>query len=293
MRIGVLGNDGSWYVEQLCSVARTRGHDACALQFTEFRAAINDNQTRLSIGDVDTKSLDALIVRTMPPGSLEQVVSRMDFLAAVAAQGVCVVNDPRAIECSVDKYLTTQKLATAGIRVPDTIVCESSDAALEAFEQLGSDVVVKPLFGAEGRGIIRVSDVDLALRAFRTLERLNATLYLQRFNRGPLEDIRLLMLDGRLVSAMKRFPATDDFRANAAQDGSSRPWTPTEAEIDLAIQASEVTGCVFSGVDLMYNEHNEPMVVEVNAVPGWRALQKTCGIDVPSQLFEWLERYVP
>ena len=170
MKIGILGNDGSWYVNQLCSKAVARGHDAVALQFTHLQANILDRQVDLSIGEVDVTELDALIVRTMPPGSLEQVVSRMDFLAGVEEQGVRVVNSPKAIECAVDKYLTTQKLAAADLPVPDTIVCESSDEAMVAFERLGGDVVVKPLFGAEGRGIVRADQPEVALRVFRTLE---------------------------------------------------------------------------------------------------------------------------
>ena len=71
-----------------------------------------------------------------------------------------------AIECAVDKYLTTARLVDAGLPVPRTIVCENAEAAQVAFEQLGGDVVVKPVFGAEGRGILRVSDPDLALRTF-------------------------------------------------------------------------------------------------------------------------------
>jgi ribosomal protein S6--L-glutamate ligase len=289
MRIGVLGNEGSWYVDKICSAAASAGHDVFALQFQQLRAGVRDNISQLHMGDIDATGLDAIIVRTMPAGSLEQVVCRMDFLAAVAATGVCIINDPKAIECAVDKYLTTQKLAAAGIRVPDTVVCEDSDAALEAFEDLGGDVVVKPLFGAEGRGIMRVDHPELALRTFRTLERLQATIYLQRFNRGSLTDIRILLLDGKLVGCMKRSPSNGDFRANAAQNAACQAWQPTRAELDLALQAAIVTGCVFAGVDLMYNEHEQPMVIEVNAVPGWKALEKSCGIDVPQTLIRWLE----
>ena len=289
MQVGVLGNEGSWYVEQICTAATSAGHNAFALQFQQLRAGVTDNISHLHIGNIDATSLDAIIVRTMPPGSLEQVVCRMDFLAAVAASGVRVINDPRAIECAVDKYLTTQKLASAGIRVPDTIVCEDSDAALDAFELLGGDVVVKPLFGAEGRGIMRVDHPELALRAFRTLERLQATIYLQRFNQGPLTDIRILLLDGKIVGCMKRSPQNGDFRANAAQNAVCQVWQPTPTERDLALRAASVTGCVFSGVDLMYNEHHQPMVIEVNAVPGWKALEKSCDVDVPQTLIRWLE----
>ncbi|MCP4786525.1 MAG: RimK family alpha-L-glutamate ligase [Fuerstiella sp.] len=289
MRIGVLGNEGSWYVDQICSAATSAGHEALSLQFQQLRAGVSDNISHLHIGDVDVTGLDAIIVRTMPPGSLEQVVCRMDFLAAVAATGARIINDPKAIECAVDKYLTTQKLASAGIRVPDTTVCEDSNAALVAFEQLGGDVVVKPLFGAEGRGIMRVDHPELALRTFRTLERLQATIYLQRFNQGPLTDIRILLLDGKIVGCMKRSPSNGDFRANAAQDAVCQAWQPTRVERELALQAANVTGCVFSGVDLMYNEHQQPVVIEVNAVPGWKALEKTCDVDVPQTLIRWLE----
>ncbi|MFN9977952.1 MAG: RimK family alpha-L-glutamate ligase, partial [Phycisphaerae bacterium] len=99
-------------------------------------------------------------------------------------------------ECAVDKYLTTQKLSLAGLPVPDTIVCENSETAMLALESLGGDIVIKPIFGAEGRGIMRVSDPELALRAFRTLERLGAVIYAQRFLNGPGFDLRLLLLDG-------------------------------------------------------------------------------------------------
>ena len=93
---------------------------------------------------------DAVLVRTMPPGSLEQVVFRMDLLHRLMAGGVRVLNPPRAVEVCVDKYLATALLDAAGLPVPHTIVCQHADAALEAFTALGGDVVVKPLFGSEG-----------------------------------------------------------------------------------------------------------------------------------------------
>ena len=136
---------------------------------------------------------------------------------------------------------------------------------------------------------MRVSDPELALRAFRTLERLGAVLYLQRFVAGPGFDLRILLLDGQLVGAMKRIPKPGDFRANISQQGTGVIHEPTERELDLARQAAAVTGSLFAGVDLMYNSDGEPLLIEVNAVPGWKGLQRTCGIDVPSRLFDWIE----
>ena len=289
MRIGVFGNHDSWYVNELCRVGTARAHVMLPLLFDQFAAKVQTGGVDFRCGDIDLRSLDVVLVRTMPPGTLEQVVARMDMLAGLEVCGVRVINSPRALESAVDKYLTTQRLALAGIPVPATIVCENSDTALEAFEALGRDVVVKPLFGAEGRGIMRVSDPELALRAFRTLERLGAVLYLQKFVAGPGFDIRVLLLDDQLVGSMKRIPKPGDFRANISQQGTGVFHIPNEREMELALQAANITGSLFAGVDLMYNADHEPLVIEVNAVPGWRGLQRSCDIDVPTRLFEWIE----
>ena len=125
-------------------------------------------------------------------------------VARLEAARVAVLNPARAIECAVDKYLATCRLEAAGLPVPPTLVCERADDALAAFDELGGDVVVKPIFGSEGRGIVRVSDPELALRTFRTLERLQAVLYVQEFVPHEGCDVRVIVLDGRVIGAMRR-----------------------------------------------------------------------------------------
>lgn len=289
MRIGVLGNEGSWYVEELCRVGRQAGHAVVPLVFPALTAGTLDGRLQMHGGEDSLFDLDAIIVRTMPPGSLERIVTRMDLLSGLQEAGVRIINSPKAIECAVDKWLTTQKLQQSGIPVPDTAVCEESDAAIELYAQLGGDVVVKPLFGSEGRGIIRVDSPDLAWRVFRSLERIGAVMYLQRFIPSIDGDYRILLLDGQVLGSMKRTAATDDFRTNAAQSGVCSPWTPGTAEIRLARQAAEATDCVFCGVDLIYDPTGQAQVLEVNAVPGWKALQNVCDLCVPSHLYRWIE----
>lgn len=219
----------------------------------------------------------------MPPGSLEQVVFRMDALARLAASGIRVVNSPRSLECAVDKYLTTASLQVAGLPVPATIVCEHEDDAMFAFEQLGGDVVVKPLFGSEGRGIVRVSDPDLAHRTFRTLMRLDAVLYLQRFIDHGGFDVRILVLDQQVVGGIQR-RSPNDFRTNVAREAVAVPHQPTEREIDFALRATSATGALIAGVDLLYDQQGHCYVIEVNAVPGWQAFGRVTGIDVAMKL---------
>ena len=138
----------------------------------------------------------AVIVRAIPGGSLEQVIFRVDALHRLARLGVAVINSPRCIERTVDKYFTSTLLEDAGLPTPRTRVCERFDDALAAFEALGGDVVVKPLFGSEGRGIVRVSDPDLAYRTCRALELTRSVFYLQEFVPHGGRDIRAFVVGG-------------------------------------------------------------------------------------------------
>ena len=120
MHIAVLGNRGSWYCGDLKRAAHERGHRYARIDFTRLTGHVGLTrqaltQQALTSDGVDLTALDAIIVRTMPPGSLEQVVYRMDALARLESAGVVVVNPPKTIECAVDKYLTISKLAAAGL----------------------------------------------------------------------------------------------------------------------------------------------------------------------------------
>lgn len=286
MRIAILAHADSWYFRDLARAARERGHESLRWDFRELSAAVRAQRGACACGP---DAADLVVVRTMPPGSLEQVVVRMDILARLEAAGVPVVNSPKALECAVDKYLTTARLAAAGLPVPDTIVCQTADAALAGLAQLGGDVVVKPLFGSEGRGIVRVSDPDMGVRVFRTLERIGAALYLQRFVDHGGSDIRVLVLDGRVLGGMRRV-AVDDFRTNVARHARGERHEPTAQERDWALRAAAATGAVFAGVDILYDADGAGYVIEVNAVPGWKAFAAANQLDVAAAFVEWLGR---
>lgn len=297
MRIAILGNQGSWYCKKLSDAASTHGHESFQLEFRDLASHLLEAQREQFFSyDAESNrnslnSFDCLIIRTMPPGSLEQVIFRMDLVGRLEQSGVTIFNSPRSIECAVDKYLTTSRLAAAKLPVPATAVCESSEAAMQQFQQLGGDVVVKPLFGSEGRGIFRISDPDLAYRSFRTLERTQAVIYLQQFIQHPGHDIRILILNGKLIGAIRRH-SKDDFRTNISRQAHAETYLPTDREVELAIRAAKLTHAEFAGVDLLYRSGStdECYVLEVNAVPGWRGFQSTTKVDVASLVIEYLEQ---
>jgi len=203
----------------------------------------------------------------------------MDVLQALANRGVKILNPPRALEVCVDKYLALERLQQAGLLVPETIVCQRADAALDAFEQLGRDVVVKPIFGSEGRGMMRITDPELAWRTFRAIERTQAVLYLQRFIRHPGWDLRAFVLNGKVIASVRRVSA-GDWRTNVAQGARAELFKLTSSQEELALLASAAVGTIAAGVDLLPGPNGEIYLIEVNAVPGWRALSPATGVDV-------------
>jgi ribosomal protein S6--L-glutamate ligase len=220
----------------------------------------------------------------MPPGSLEQVVFRMDALARLEAAGVPVVNPAKAIEAAVDKYLATARLHAAGMLVPPTIVCQTMGDALAAFDSLGGDVVVKPLFGGEGRGITRISDAAVARRVFATLDQIGAVHYVQQFIPHDGVDWRLLVI-GDEVLGMKRINP-DDWRTNISLGARPGSLEVTVELAQLARRAAAAVGASVAGVDLLPARDGRLYALEVNAVPGWRALAEVSGVDVAARVLQ-------
>ena len=288
MHIALLSGGNGWHVRDLARAADLLGHETTIVDFRQVSASLGEISATISGPQLDAR-FDAVIVRTMPAGSLEQVVFRMDVLHWLQGLGVQVLNPPRALEVCVDKYLAGVRLERAGLPVPPTVVCQDADSAMTAFGQLGGDIVVKPLFGAEGRGMIRVSDAELAWRSFRALERLEGVLYLQKFIPHPGWDLRAFILNGKVISAMRRH-AQNDWRTNIAQGGRAEAVALSAEEERLALAACEAVGTVVAGVDLLPRPDGGYYVLEVNAVPGWRALAPVTGVDVAAAIITYLAR---
>lgn len=285
MNIAILSGGTGWHVQDLVRAAGELGHRATPLDFRTLSAGADPAGGTLA-------AFDAVLVRTMPAGSLEQVVFRMDLLHEAAARGVPVLNPPRAVEVCVDKYLTTARLARAGLRTPPTAVCQRSDDAMSHFARLGGDAVLKPLFGSEGRGMCRVTDPETAWRTFRVLEQTGQVIYLQQFVRHPGWDLRAFVLGDRVVASMRR-TAGHDWRTNVAQGGVAERVALSATERALAVRAAEAVGCPVAGVDLLPGPDGELSVIEVNAVPGWKALASACGTDVAQEVVRYLARRQP
>ena len=294
-RVGILAAADGWHVEALgraltlagCEIVRcdpTRllgriGTDSgiAAATPTPVRPARAAPAGSAATSTVPLERLDALLVRLIPPGSLDQIVFRIDALHLLADRGVLLMNSPRCLERSIDKHWTSRLLHEAGVPTPRTLVAERAADALPAFREMG-DVLVKPLLGSGGRGIFRVSDEDHAWRAFRALEQQRAVIYLQEFIPHGRSDLRLFVVEGRVLAAARRHGR--DWRSNVAAGASAVAHRASPEQEDAALRAASAVGSDYAGVDLLEAEDGRLLVTEVNGIPGWAALQGTTKIDI-------------
>ena len=284
MRIAVLAARTGWHTKELERAAAERGHEAIVLPYEGLVATIGAN-SGLRSRKTDLDGVDAVLARIIPSGSLEQIIFRVDTLHRLEDRGMRVMNSPRAIERTVDKFWTSTLLEQCGIATPRTIVCDDPEEAFAGFRALG-DVIVKPLFGSMGLGMVRVSDEEMAFRVFKTIEQIRGVYYLQRAIDHQGVDVRAFVVGGRVLGAIER--RSTGWRTNLARGGTARSVSLPEDWCSLAVRAAAAVGADYAGVDLLADRDGTTYVLEVNGIPGWKGLQETTGLDVAGRLLDFL-----
>jgi len=281
LKVGIIGHWGGWHTRELQEALFRYGVQAPFFDIARLTARLS-MRPWLQVDDEALESYDAIFVRLIPHGSLEQVIFRVDALHRLENAGVRVINSATAIERTVDKYYTSALLEDAGLPTPPAMVFEQPDDAMDAFVALGGDVVVKPIFGSLGRGMVRVSDPDIAHRVFRALELGRYVYYLQTFVPHNREDLRVFVIGGEAVAGMIRRGET--WKTNVAQGADVAPLR-LDAELrELSIRAAQAVSADYAGVDLLQTEDGGYTVIEVNGIPGWQGLVKATGIGVADLL---------
>jgi RimK family alpha-L-glutamate ligase len=192
-----------------------------------------------------------------------------------------VWNDARAIERCVDKSMTSFLLARAGIATPATWATETPEAAREIVrrEAAHGPLVLKPLFGSQGRGLKLIhAEADLPGAG------IAGVYYLQRFvgsERGGFHDFRLFVSHGRVVAAMARH--AQGWITNVKQGGKPVAAVADAEMKELSVRATAAVGADFAGVDVLRGPDG-PTVLEVNSMPAWSGLQKVTPFRIASVL---------
>ena len=227
----------------------------------------------LDIAGLGERLPDAVLVRSMSGGTFQAVTLRLGILHALRENGVLVWNDARAIERCVDKSMTSFLLARAGIPTPPAWAIESHAAAqaIVRRESAQGPLVLKPLFGSQGRGLKLIRTAD----ELPPVDAVAGVYYLQRYvgteGSDGFRDFRLLVSRGRVVAAMTRHAV--GWVTNVKQGGRPLPVVPDKDMNNLAVRATGAVAAAFAGVDILRDPDGHPSVLEVNSMPAWSGLQ--------------------
>ncbi|MCS7365033.1 MAG: RimK family alpha-L-glutamate ligase [archaeon GB-1867-035] len=286
MIIGILTRrPKSWYSIQLKEAIENKGHKAQFFTLSRMIARIGYKPYIEQYGVDLLRTISALIVRPIGRGTLDQCIFRLDILHKLAEEGLPVINNPKAIERCLDKYQTLMLLEKMGLPVPKTAVTENIEEAMKAFYELGEDVVVKPLFGARGIGIVRVNDPDIAIRVFRTINLLGEVIYIQEFISHGTRDIRAFVIGNKVVASMYR--EANSWKTNVAQGAKPTPLKISGKLEELAVKAAKITGCEIAGVDILEGPDGY-YITEINSQPGWQGLQTVTQFNIAEKIIEYI-----
>ncbi len=291
-RIAIITDDPGWHGKQLCRAFAERDCLADYVSLTECRIQTDGSLPVLIPGYTDSLP-DAVFVRGVPGGSLEEVVFYLDVLHALKTLGVPVYNDAHAIERSVDKAMTSFLLRHAGLPTPVTWVVRDREEALAIAERelnAGHYLISKPLFGSQGEGIRRIEkSTDLFW-----LTSSHGIYYLQRFiecDGQGYSDKRVFVVNGKAVAVMRRRGIS--WLNNVARGASCENIEMSENVVGLAVEAVAAVKMDYAGVDIIKDRNGQLQIIEVNSVPAWKGLQSVCGIDIAACLAQDLvERYL-
>ncbi len=291
-RILVVSDNSDARSKGLAKSLRRRG----AVAVTAPLAAIafdTRSPSGLDIPDFGPRLPDAVLVRSIAAGSFEAITRRLGVLHALGRLSVPVWNSAQAIERCVDKSMTTFLLQKAGLPTPPTFAVEGRAAAEEiaARELARTPLVLKPLFGAQGRGIRMVR----SLADLPATEDVNDVFYLQHYvaRAGPpFRDFRIFVVAGRAVAMMSR--RGEDWITNVNRGAVPEQISGHDEDelADLAVAAAGVVGADFAGVDIVPAADGSLLVLEVNSMPAWSGLQSVAAVNISDAIADALLKTV-
>jgi len=289
-RIALITDDPGWHGARLREAFSGRGREMGVVSLRECAIDLTQAAHGLVVPGFADGLPDGVFVRGVPGGTLEQVVLYLDLLHALHALDIPVYNSGRAIERSVDKGMTSLLLHQAGIPVPRTWVVSNPDQAQAIWMRERADghrLLVKPLFGSQGLGIMRLSASD----ALPALDDYQGVYYLQHFIEGSNYDWRVFVVNGKAIASMQRHG--NHWLNNVAQ-GATCIAAPRDIELEtLAEAAADALSMDYAGVDLMRDAGGLLQVIEVNGIPAWQGLQAACGVDIAGHLADdFFARYL-
>lgn len=287
MNIAVLSRGENLYsTKSLLKAGLARNHTMEVLDPNLCTIAIEDNQPKIYYSEEIVDDLDAVIPRigasnTYMGSSLVRHLECMKVFTVVGAE---------AILQSRNKWTCFQILAKAGVPTPKTFLGNNYNAELLLSLFGDAPLIIKILQGTHGQGVILAETYASALSTIETLKTANVRFIVQEFiaeSKGC--DVRAIVVDGKVVAAMKRQSKEGEFRSNLHRGGSSENIKLSHQEEAIAIKAAKVLRLGVCGVDILQS-NNGPLVLEINSTPGLEGIETTTGVDIAQNIITYIER---
>ncbi len=292
MKIGILSyyaaNKRSSTEElRLMKEARELGHQARVIRVSRCQLIYDGDHPSVLFNEKPFPKFDVIIARV---SVLQHVELHTAILKQFELMGIPVVNGSRPINRAKNKLHTMQVLNHHGIAVPKTIVIRSQKYLDWAIKQVGGlPVIMKTPFGSYGSGVViaeskrsLVSSLDAIWSAYD----INIVLIQEYIKESKGKDLRLFVVGGKVVATMMRAASKGEFRSNIELGGAGEKVDITPEEEESAIRSTEVLGLEVSGVDIV-RSNKGPLVLEVNANPGFKKLEEVSGLNVARAIIEY------
>ncbi|MBF0278810.1 MAG: 30S ribosomal protein S6--L-glutamate ligase [SAR324 cluster bacterium] len=289
MKIGILSRKAELYsTNRLCDAAHARGHKTEVINYARCYITIEKGKPRLHYQKKSLSNFDAIIPRIG--------ASYTFFGTAVVRQfemmGVFTVNPSQAIVRSRDKLRAHQILSGAVIDMPSTGFARSINEVDEVVHQVGGfPVILKLIEGTHGSGVVLVESRRQAKSTLDAFYSLKTQILIQEFiAESGGADVRVFVVDGKAVGAMRRTAAEGDFRSNLHKGGSAKVQKLSRKIKSAAEKSAKALGLNMAGVDLVESERG-PLVLEVNSSPGLQGIEKATGLDIAGNIIDFIESH--
>jgi gamma-F420-2:alpha-L-glutamate ligase len=202
-------------------------------------------------------------------------------------QGVPIVNSPASIESVADKLHTLQIVSRAKLPIPKTILGKFPVDVNLVERELGFPVVVKKLKGTRGNGVVLCQDRAQFDDVANLIDGANSGadfIFQQYIKASHGRDVRILVIDGKMVASMERQATDGGFKSNISLGGSAKPFNPPREMAELAIKVANELDLAVAGIDILFDSEGY-RVCEANSSPGFQGLERACAVNVPEIIF--------
>lgn len=291
MKIAVLSRNSSLYsTRRLVEAIESRGHEAVVLDHLKCDLVIEDAGPAIYYEGKVVNDVNAIIPRigasvTFYGTAVVRQFEMMNVFTTTASQ---------AIVRSRDKLRSMQLLSGVGLPLPKTAFTNYSKEEKSLIDHVGgSPVIIKLLEGTQGLGVVLAETRKAAQSVIEAFHGLKARIIVQEFiKEAKASDLRVFVIDGKVVGAMKRTGKEGEFRSNLHRGGKAELVKLNRKEKSAAIKAAQAMGLAVAGVDMLQSERG-PLILEVNSSPGLEGIEKATGIDIAGKIIEHIEANRP